>query len=206
MPAAKLRPVGPMTTATPPVMYSQPWSPGSFDDGVCAAVANAEPLAGAARGRTPGRGRAVEGDVADQDVLLGHERGDLGRIDDDLAAGEPLADVVVGVAFERQRDPPRHEGAEALAGRAGELERDRVVGKAGAAVAAGQLAAQDRADRAVDVADRQVELDRLAPLEAPGAGRNEGRHVERLLDAVVLLPDLADGDVRAHVRRGRRSC
>ena len=27
MPAAKLRPVGPITTTTPPVMYSQPWSP-----------------------------------------------------------------------------------------------------------------------------------------------------------------------------------
>ena len=27
MPAAKLRPVGPSTTTTPPVMYSQPWSP-----------------------------------------------------------------------------------------------------------------------------------------------------------------------------------
>ena len=27
MPAAKLRPVSPMTTTTPPVIYSQPWSP-----------------------------------------------------------------------------------------------------------------------------------------------------------------------------------
>jgi hypothetical protein len=27
MPAAKLRPVSPMTTTIPPVMYSQPWSP-----------------------------------------------------------------------------------------------------------------------------------------------------------------------------------
>ena len=27
MPAAKLRPVEPSTTTTPPVMYSQPWSP-----------------------------------------------------------------------------------------------------------------------------------------------------------------------------------
>ena len=27
MPAAKLRPVPPMTTTRPPVMYSQPWSP-----------------------------------------------------------------------------------------------------------------------------------------------------------------------------------
>ena len=27
MPAPKFRPVGPSTTARPPVMYSQPWSP-----------------------------------------------------------------------------------------------------------------------------------------------------------------------------------
>ena len=27
-----------------------------------------------------------------------------GRIDDNAAAGEPLADVVVGIAFERERD------------------------------------------------------------------------------------------------------
>jgi hypothetical protein len=27
MPAPKFRPVGPSTTTTPPVMYSQPWSP-----------------------------------------------------------------------------------------------------------------------------------------------------------------------------------
>ena len=40
------------------------------------------------------------------------------RVDDDLAAGQALADVVVGVAFERQRHAARHERAEALAGRA----------------------------------------------------------------------------------------
>jgi hypothetical protein len=47
------------------------------------------------------------------------------RIDDDLAAGEPLADVVVRVALELQRDAARHERAEALAGRSG--ERDLMV-------------------------------------------------------------------------------
>ncbi len=91
---------------------------GALDDGQRAAVADAEPLAGAAAEEGPAAGRAVERDVADEDVVLGDERRDLGREDDDLAAGEPLADVVVGVALERQRDPPRHEGAEALAGRA----------------------------------------------------------------------------------------
>ena len=43
-------------------------------------------------------------------------------VDDDLAAGKPFADVVVGVAFERKRHPFRHECAEALAGRADEVE------------------------------------------------------------------------------------
>ena len=44
---------------------------GPLDDGHGAAVADAEPLAGAAPEEGPAAGRAVEGDVADQDVLLG---------------------------------------------------------------------------------------------------------------------------------------
>ena len=51
------------------------------------------------------------------------------RIDDDLAAGEPLAEVIVGVAFEHERHAARHERAEALAGRALEMDADRVVGQ-----------------------------------------------------------------------------
>ena len=87
-----------------------------------------------------------------------------------------------------------------------ELELDRVVGQSGAAVAAGQLAAQDRADRAVDVADRQLERDRLAPLEGRHAQRDERRHVERRLEPMLLIAHLADRDARARLRAGRRSC
>ena len=140
---------------------------GPFDDGLRPAVADAEPLAGPAAEERPAARRPVERDVADQDVVLGDEPRRPGREDDDLAAGEPLADVVVGVALERQRDPARHERAEALAGRAGELELDRVVGQAGAAVPPRQLAAEDRADRAVDVADRQLERRPARPARAP---------------------------------------
>ena len=53
-----------------------------------------------------------------------------GGIDDQPAARQALADVVVGVALERHRDAARHERAEALAGRALEREADRVVGQA----------------------------------------------------------------------------
>src|SRR5207249_10520840 len=49
--------------------------------------------------------------------------------DDQSAAREPLAPVVVGVALEREGDPPRHEGTEALAGGAGEVDPDRVIGQ-----------------------------------------------------------------------------
>ena len=72
----------------------------AFDDGERAAVADGEPLAGdAAEVRLAAR-RAVERDVADDDVLLGDERRLPRRIDDDLAARQPLADVVVRVALE----------------------------------------------------------------------------------------------------------
>ena len=103
---------------------------GPFDDGLRAAVANAETLAGPAAEKRPPAGGAIKGDVADQDVVLGDEGRARGREDDDLAAGKALADVIVGVAFEGQGDAAREERAEALAGRAVELELDRVVGQA----------------------------------------------------------------------------
>ena len=74
MPAAKLRPVGPSTTTRPPVMYSQPWSPTASTTAFDAAVAHAEALAGHAADVGLAARRAVERDVADDDVLLGRER------------------------------------------------------------------------------------------------------------------------------------
>ena len=46
----------------------------------------------------------------------------LRRIDDELCAGKALADVVVGVAFEVEGHALGHEGAEALAGGAVEMQ------------------------------------------------------------------------------------
>ena len=88
------------------------------------------------------------------------------RAHDDAAAGQALADVVVRVALEPQRDAAREERAEGLAGRADEGEVDRVVGQAVAAVALGDLVAEHRADGAVDVADRQLRADRLGVARA----------------------------------------
>ena len=58
-------------------------------------------------------------------------KGDGGRRPQhDAPARQALAHVVVGVALEAQGDAPGQEGAEALAGRAGEADGDGVVGQA----------------------------------------------------------------------------
>src|SRR5262249_17795478 len=101
----------------------------ALDDRVNPAVAHAEPLPGHATHERFAAGRAVEGDVADDDVVLGDERALLRREDDERAAREPLAPVVIGVALEREADAARDESAQALPGGAGEVNLDRIVGK-----------------------------------------------------------------------------
>ena len=116
MPAAKLRPVSPSTTTTPPVMYSQPWSPRPSTTVDGAGVAHGEALARHALEIGLAGDGAVEDGVADDDVL-GRLAPGLRRLaHDHAAARQALADIVVGVAGQLQRDAARGEGAEALAG------------------------------------------------------------------------------------------
>src|SRR6185295_11831117 len=137
-----------------------------LDDGVHAAVANAEAFPGhAAYVRLAAR-RAVQRDVADDDVLVRDERRAGRRSDDQLAARQALADVVVGVAFEEESHAARHERAEALTRGALEADADRILGQARCAVLARDLAAGDRADDPMHVADRQFGADALAALES----------------------------------------
>ena len=73
------------------------------------------------RGRRRGPGGAVEHGVADDHVLFGLERRVVGRPDREHAAREPLADVVVRVADERQLEARREPRAERLPGGAVKL-------------------------------------------------------------------------------------
>src|SRR5207244_8360470 len=56
-----------------------------------AAVAHAETLACHAANIGFAAGRSVEGDVADDHIILGHKRCRGGRVNDDLAARQALA-------------------------------------------------------------------------------------------------------------------
>ena len=64
-----------------------------------AGVTDAEALASHAAEVSLAARRTVEGDVANNHVLLGAKGGAAGRVDDELAAGEAFAAVVVGIAF-----------------------------------------------------------------------------------------------------------
>ena len=128
----------------------------ALDDGARARVAHREALAGEPAEERAAGGRAVEHGVADQHVLLGHERGVVGRADGEHAAGQALARVVVGVADQRQLDARRQPRAERLPGRAAQREADRLRRQPLGAVDLGDRAREQAADRAVDVADREL--------------------------------------------------
>ena len=105
----------------------------------------------------------------------------LRRAHDDPAAGQPLAQVVVGVAEQAHGHALGQEGAEALAGRPAEGEVDGPLGQAGAAVAAGDLVAEQGPHRAVHVGhvhlgpDRRPALDGRAARARGTRGRGPGR-------------------------------
>src|SRR5581483_10106877 len=93
--------------------------------------------------------------------------------------------VVVCLAHEPQPQAAHRERAEALAGGAAELDADRAGGQAVRAVAAGDLARQPRAHRALVVADRVAERYRLAPLQRRRRIADE-LVVERLVAGAVV--------------------
>ena len=158
--------------------------------GADAAVAHAEALAGDAVDIRLARGRTIEGDIAANDVLPRHEGRAFGRIEHQLGTRKPLAEVVVGIAFDFHGHALRGEGGKALAGDAFELEANRVLGQALGAVAPSHLAAEDRAYDSVGILDRQHRLDRLAAFKRRSAQFQQGSVVKGLVQPVILR-DLA---------------
>ena len=84
----------------------------ALHDGGRAGVAHAEALARDARDERLAARRAVERHVADDDVFVRAEGAALRREERELAAGEALAEAVVAVALEPERQPLRDERAE----------------------------------------------------------------------------------------------
>src|SRR5579864_460351 len=118
----------------------------AFDHRSCARVADGEALACNAVEECFAARRAVQSNVANDDVLFGSEGGIAWRVNDDLAARQSLAHIVVGVAFERECDALGEERTEALTRRTGKMDANRIVGESRRAVAARDFSTQDCAD------------------------------------------------------------
>ena len=86
----------------------------AFDNSVYAAIANAEAFAGNAANISLAAGAAVEGYVADDNIFVSIEARVSVRINDNLAAGQALAHMVVGVALQLQRYAFGYKSAKAL--------------------------------------------------------------------------------------------
>ena len=112
---------------------------GAFDHRDGAGIAHREALAGPARREQLAAGGAVQAGVADDRRVAATSKLAAGRrVQHQLAAGHALADVVVGVAFEVQVQAAGIPHAEALAGGAGQVQRDGRVGHAVVAVRRGR--------------------------------------------------------------------
>src|SRR5690606_5922780 len=110
---------------------------GAFDHRDGARVAHREPLSGDAVEISLAGDSAVKHGVADDDVI-GRLAVDVAWLaDDHTAARQALADIVVGIADEIERDAMNRPGAEALPGHALEADAQLIGLEAGMAVAAG---------------------------------------------------------------------
>ena len=169
-----------------------------LDDRAGPRVANTEPLSRTTADEHRTRRGAVTGDVANDDVLGGHElRPPIGK-DRQLPPRQPLPEVVVGVPLDEERDSLRQEGADALPGRALEPDRDRPVGQTSPAVLAGQPTPQHGPHRAVDVPDGQAEFHPFPPCQRR-LGLLDQLVVERGEQPVVLRFVAVDFRPRRHI-------
>ena len=164
----------------------------AFHDCDGAGIADGEALTGNAAEIAFALDRAVEHRVADDDGVFRRDfRRRFRRIDDHPPTRQALADIIVGVAFKFHGHAAGKPGTEALAGGAGQLDVDGIVGQALVAVMVSDLAGQHGAGRAVRVADRHLDPDRLSLVDRRRRFLNQ-LLVEDLVDMVVLLDGIVD--------------
>jgi len=157
----------------------------ALDHGDDSGVAHGEAFAGNAAEIAFAADCPIEHRIADDDAVMAHQFALPRRVDDDPAARQPLADIVVALTFQFQRHAARQESAEALSGGTGEIHMHRIVGQAGVAVPLGDLSGQHRADGAVDVADRQVDRHRQQLVQRRSR-QGDKSMIQRLFQVVVL--------------------
>ncbi|MNC28553.1 hypothetical protein D3C75_767650 [compost metagenome] len=158
----------------------------AFNNYLRTGVAHGEPFTGDAADIRLTAGRSVKRRIPDNNVVLS-SKGSLRRwLNNQLASGQPFTHIVIGVAFDRNCNALRYESAQTLSGRAGEVQTDRIIRQTCCPIFAGKLAAQNRADCAVDVRNRQRSFNRLAGFQCRCCQIQQFRYINCFFQAVVL--------------------
>src|SRR5262249_51165499 len=137
----------------------------ALDDGDGTGVAHGKALAGDTAEIAFTLDRAIHHGVADDDALFRHDAAVPRRLDDDFAARETLADIVVTFTFELEGDALGKPRAEGLARGALQAHGDGVVGQARMAVDLRHPAREHRARRTVGVVDLGLDLHRRTAIK-----------------------------------------
>ena len=118
------------------------------------------------------------------------------RVDDELAPGQALAQVIVGVSFQNEGHALGYEGSEAHPCRTIEVHANRVFRKSLGTVALGNVVAKNRAHGPVDIANWQNDIDGLALLDRVFAQRHQRGYIQGFFQSMIL----AGGAVHAKAR------
>src|SRR5690554_1461604 len=162
-----------------------------------ARVAHGKAFAGDAIEIGFSRQGAVQHRVAGNDVVGAEAAKVIGRANDDAAARQALADVIVGLADQVQCDAMGQESPEALSRRAVALDMYGVVRQAFMAVARGHHARQHGAYGAIAIAHRGNERDLFAAFDRAAAAFYQ-LMVQRPVQRVVLFFGLVQRDSGRH--------
>src|ERR1017187_4365759 len=90
-------------------------------------VANRKPLARDPIEKRFTTGCAVEGNITNQNIVLGGETGPSRRIGNQASAGQPLANIIIALAFECEGNSLGQKCAHALPRRSVEMNANRIV-------------------------------------------------------------------------------
>src|SRR5208337_2188119 len=171
----------------------------ALDDCGGAGIAYRKPLTGHAVEVRLTAGGAVEADVANQDILLRSKFRGARRIENQFSAGKSFADIVVGLAFQRQRYPTDQKCAKALPGAPRETHANGILGQAWRTIAPRNLTAQHRSHSAVDVSDAHAHRDWRAALQCRSRFLDQFV-VESIFEPVILRHHMTASHVAGHRR------
>mmetsp|Transcript_700 Transcript_700/g.2427 ORF Transcript_700/g.2427 Transcript_700/m.2427 type:complete len:250 (+) Transcript_700:791-1540(+) len=170
----------------------------ALDNGESARIPHAKTLTRLAAEERGARSGPIAGDVADDDIVLGHEPAlhQLGAgVHHNLATREALAAAVVGVALDLESNAAGEREAEGLARVTAHEHIDSAIREALAAVALRHLIGQHGADSAVKIVQRLLQRDLRARCERGGGLFDQlvvkdGVEPGRVFGKVVLTHDV----------------